>query len=195
MFHRAGKIVLYVNGALAGEADAARRMPRQPRHDDLAMEKKGAVYSGLLDDIRLYGRSLDADEIAKETDAGLPWLRSKPHESTPFAGHFSMEKNDVIVLVGEEDANASQASGYLETLLTAGAGDKDVLFRDMAWEGDTVFEQWRIINFGPWLRQFERVGASVLFVQFGEMESFAGKAGLDAFVAGYDKLLDEFDRG
>ena len=195
VFHRPGKIALYVNGTLAGEADAgaenaASSLPLRFGQGD----GKAPFYSGLLDDVRLYGRSLDAGEIAKETDAGLPWLRAKPHAATPFAGHFSMEKNDVIVLVGGEDANASQVSGYLETLLTAGAGDKHVLFRDMAWEGDTVFEQWRIINFGPWSRQFERVGASVLFVQFGQMESFAGKAGLEAFVAEYDKLLDEFER-
>ena len=196
VFHGPGKIALYVNGTLAGEVDAgagnaASSLPVQLGYGTAAAT---TFYSGLLDDVRLYHRSLDADEIAKQTDGGLPWLRMKPHAADPFAGHFSMEKNDVIVLVGGEDANASQAAGYLETFLTAAAGDKHVLFRDMAWEGDTLFEQWRIINFGPWSRQFERVGASVLFVQFGQMESFAGKAGLESFVAEYDKLLDEFER-
>ncbi|HWE04932.1 MAG TPA: LamG-like jellyroll fold domain-containing protein [Tepidisphaeraceae bacterium] len=193
-FHNPGKIALYVNGALAadGDAGAGNGAASQPLRIGEG-DGKTPSYAGLIDDVRVYSRSVDADEIAAMTDAGLPWLRSKPSASIPFGGHFSTEKNDVVVLVGGEDANASQAAGYLETLLTAGAADKRVLFRDMAWEGDTVFEQWRIINFGPWSRQFERVGASVLFVQFGQMESFAGKAGLEEFVAGYVKLLDEFE--
>jgi hypothetical protein len=62
----------------------------------------------------------------------------------------------------------------------------------MAWEGDTAFEQWRILNFGPWPYQLRRVGATVLFAQFGQTEAMRGKAGLPEFVAAYNKLLDEF---
>ena len=190
-----GKISLYVNGELAAETErgAGAGASDAPMTIGCA-SPKGPFFSGLIDDVRIFSRSITTDEVAKLTDAGLPWLRSKPRAKQPFAGHFSLEPDDVVTFVGGEDANAAQVAGYLETLLTAGSAGKHVLFRDMAWEGDTVFEQWRILNFGPWPRQFERVGASILFVQFGQMESLNGKQGLDAFISAYETLLDEFQK-
>lgn len=192
--NRTAGVSLYVNGELAQSSKAA---PRDITTGTLptwigCSSEKGPFFTGLMDDVQLFNRPISADEVAKLTDAGLPWLRRRTSAQTPFAGHFSLVNDDVVVLVGGEDQNASQAAGYLETLLTAGSAGKHVLFRDMAWEGDTVFEQWRILNFGPWPRQFERVGASVIFVQFGQMESLKGKAGVEEFAAAYDRLLEEF---
>jgi hypothetical protein len=79
--------------------------------------------------------------------------------------------------------------------LTMGpAAGKRVKFRNMAWEGDTVFEQWRVLNFGPWRQQFERVGAGVIVVQFGKMESLAGVEKVAEFEKAYAALLDEFEK-
>jgi len=41
----------------------------------------------------------------------------------------------------------------------------------MAWEADTVYEQWRDLNFGDWTRQLETAGATLWWRQFGQMEA------------------------
>ena len=89
---------------------------------------------------------------------------------------------------------AAQHGAHLETLLTLSFGQKNVRFRNLAWEGDTVFEQAREMNFGSWPEQLKRVGASVVFAQFGQMESLQGASALPRFVQAYGRLLDEFGK-
>jgi hypothetical protein len=149
-------------------------------------------FNGLMDDVQLFDGTLGAEQIARITDAGLPWLRPKPWAAEPFAGHFALRDGDSVVFAGAENTLAAQQSAYLETLLTAQSVPKIVFFRDMAWEGDTAFEQSRIVNFGPWPYQLRRVGATAVIAQFGQMEAMRGKAGLPEFVSAYNKLLDEF---
>ena len=62
----------------------------------------------------------------------------------------------------------------------------------MAWEADTVYEQWREVNFGGWPAQLHAAGATMLVVQFGQMESLDGPGRLTEFTAAYHRLLDEF---
>ena len=59
------------------------------------------------------------------------------------------KKDDVIALVGGEDMVAASEYGYLELLLTRALPDYQLKFRSLAWEGDTVFEQRRDLNFPP----------------------------------------------
>ena len=65
-------------------------------------------------------------------------------------------------------------------------------FRSMAWEGDTVYEQWRALNFGDWNSQLETAQAGTLIVQFGQMEVYDGQGRLTEFKAAYHRLLDQF---
>ncbi len=185
---------LYINGrrAAAGNVPAAADLST---NKPLLIGKSPAnqFFNGLIDELAIYNTPLTLEEVAKVTDAGLPWARRPEHVATPFAdNHFTLEKNDVIATVGGENAYGAQQAAALETLATAAAPDKNILFRNMGWEGDTVFEQWRILNFGPWPKQFEHTGATVLLVNFGQMESLRGQASLPDFIAAYDKLLDEF---
>jgi hypothetical protein len=62
----------------------------------------------------------------------------------------------------------------------------------MAWEGDTVYEQPRPLNFGSWTDHLRRAGASVVIAQFGQIEMLEGKAGVDRFAAAYDALVAQF---
>ncbi|MCX8488990.1 MAG: GDSL-type esterase/lipase family protein, partial [Opitutales bacterium] len=78
--------------------------------------------------------------------------------------------------------------------LAAAFAAKNPAFRSMAWEADTVHEQWRDLNFGPWKGQLEAAGATMLIVQFGQAEALQGPAGLAKFKADYHRLLDEFTR-
>jgi hypothetical protein len=108
-----------------------------------------------------------------------------------------LKKGDVIALVGGEDMVALSEYGYLETLLDRALPDYHLRFRNLAWEGDTVFEQFRDLNFPSWEEQLDKIGATVVICQFGQMESMAGRQGqkLPEFVGAYEKLLERFSAG
>lgn len=63
---------------------------------------------------------------------------------------------------------------FLQMRLHAAPGTAPLRLRTLAWEGDTVFEQWRDVNFPGIAQQLEQVGASAVLVQFGQMESLGG---------------------
>ena len=120
-----------------------------------------------------------------------------------------LKKGDVIALVGGEDMVVASEYGYLELLLTRALPDYHLRFRNLAWEGDTVFEQRRDLNFPSYEEQLDKIGATVVIAQFGQMESllflngkFANdhfskeaRAALDAFRAAYGKLLERLQGG
>ena len=105
------------------------------------------------------------------------------------------KKGDVIAIVGGEDMVALSEYGYLELLLTRALPDYHLRFRNLAWEGDTVFEQRRDLGFPTWEEQLAKIGATVVLCQFGQMESLAGKEKLPEFIAAYEKLLARFSGG
>ena len=111
----------------------------------------------------------------------------------PFKdGKFELKENEVLVFAGQTNLVREQKRGELEARLIAGYADKKPRFRSMAWEGDTVYEQWRDLNFGAWTGQLESAGATTVIAQFGQVEAFDGAARIPAFTAAYHKLLDEF---
>lgn len=112
--------------------------------------------------------------------------------SGAIAAEPFLKPNDVIALVGGEDMVAAAEYGYLELLLTRALPEHKLKFRCLAWEGDTVFEQRRDLNFPTWEEQLEKIGATVVVCQFGQMESFAGKEKLREFLAAYKKLIERF---
>lgn len=100
-------------------------------------------------------------------------------------GKFEIRPGEVIVLTGSANGVFEQQQGYLETLLTAGAKDAKPIFRNMCWEGDTVFEQWRAMNFGKWSEQFDAVGASTIVLWFGQLEVLDDTKTVDDFRAAF----------
>ncbi len=107
-------------------------------------------------------------------------------------GKFSLEENEVIIFAGQENFIREQKSGELEALLASSFAAKRPRFRSMAWEGDTVYEQWRDLNFGSWTRQLETAGATIVVAQFGQIEALDGVGRLPEFSAAYHRLLDQF---
>jgi hypothetical protein len=103
--------------------------------------------------------------------------------------HF-LKQDDVIALVGGEEMVALSESGELELLLTRALPKLHLRFRDLAWEGDTVFEQHRDLNYPAIEQQLEKIGATVVIAQFGQMESLARQEGLGAFVDALEKMAD-----
>lgn len=111
---------------------------------------------------------------------------------------FKLVKGDVIAFTGGTNAVRADKAGCLEALLTRRFAGASLRFRDLSWEGDTVFRQstvsdrWREEAFGGWSEQLRRVEATVMFAQFGQIEALRGKEGLKEFVAAYERLIDVF---
>ncbi|MEP6673200.1 MAG: hypothetical protein ABJF10_28885 [Chthoniobacter sp.] len=120
----------------------------------------------------------------------VAFLLGSAHAAEPF-----FKKNDVIALVGGEDMVVASEYGYLELLLTRALPDYHLRFRSLAWEGDTVYEQRRDLNFPTWEEQLDKIGATVVICQFGQMESLDGKEKLPEFIAAYEKLLERLRNG
>lgn len=113
------------------------------------------------------------------------------------AGELSIKPVDRIVLLGDTLIERAQSYGYLETLLTARFPDRSPTFRNLGWSGDNVFGEARA-GFGSvedgykQLReQIAAVKPTFLIISYGTNESHAGEAGLAAFRAGLNRLLDD----
>jgi hypothetical protein len=116
-----------------------------------------------------------------------------PAAPTPFHdGQFALASSDVVAFLGGADVVAAQQTGHLETLLTiyAQSHGEDVRFRNLAWEGDTVFVQPREVGAPSTEGRLESTRATVVFLQFGRTECLEGRARLMAFTAAYAALLD-----
>ena len=100
----------------------------------------------------------------------IPELRA----AEPF-----FKPNDVVALVGGEDMVVAAELGYLETLIQLTLPDHHLKFRSLAREGDTVFEQRRDLNYPKLEDQLDKMGATVVICQFGQMESLAAGAAVD----------------
>lgn len=100
--------------------------------------------------------------------------------------------DEVLVFAGQTNLVRHQANGTLEAQLSLQFANLRPRIRFMSWEGDTVYEQWRDLNFGSWTDQLDAVNASVVVLQFGQMEALDGLSRLADFTAAYDKLLDKF---
>ncbi len=106
-----------------------------------------------------------------------------------------LRPHDVIALVGGEDMVVANELGYLETLLQLALQSYQLKVRSLAWEGDTVFEQHRDLNYPTLEQQLEKIGATVVIAQFGQMESLAGREHLAEFTAAYEKMIGRLDGG
>ncbi len=116
-----------------------------------------------------------------------------PVAPVPFQkGKFDVTPGEVIVLTGQTNLVRTQKSGDLEARLGGCLAAQAPRFRSMAWEGDTVYEQWRDLNFGDWKDQLTAVGAGMVIAQFGQVESFDGPGRLAEFTSAYHRLLDQF---
>ena len=121
-------------------------------------------------------------------DSSAPSVTPAPFQE----GRFTVTPGEVIVLTGQTNLVRTQKSGDLEARLGFCLAAQAPRFRSMAWEGDTVYEQWRDLNFGDWKDQLGAVGAGMVIAQFGQVESFDGRGRLAEFSSAYHRLLDQF---
>lgn len=130
----------------------------------------------------------EKDVLNRFGDPGANVVKREPFKD----GKFALEKDEVIVFAGQENLVRDQKSGELESVLGTAFATQQPRFRSMAWEGDTVYEQWRDLNFGDWKAQLDAAGAGLVIAQFGQVEAFDGVKRLAEFKSAYHRLLDQF---
>ena len=101
-----------------------------------------------------------------------------------------LHTNDVVVFLGGANVVAAQESGHLEALLTLAVAGRGVKFRNLGWEGDTIYAQPRDFKFPALTNQLENLRATVVVLSFGQMESFQGLDKVPEFTAAYENQLD-----
>jgi lysophospholipase L1-like esterase len=113
-----------------------------------------------------------------------------------WAAEFHLNEGDRVVLLGNTLIEREQKYGYWETMLTSRYPDKNIIFRNLGWSGDTVFGHARA-GFGSVADGFRHLKDHVLSLKptviilgYGLNESFEGEAGLPRFLDGLRVLLD-----
>lgn len=108
-----------------------------------------------------------------------------------------LRDGDRVVILGGTFVEREGQFGYIETAITAAYPDRKILFRNLGWSGDTVWAESRGIFDQPaagYQRMIEMVKEqkpTVIVFAYGQNESFAGEAGLPAFVQQFEKLCDD----
>ncbi|HZE98285.1 MAG TPA: SGNH/GDSL hydrolase family protein, partial [Planctomycetota bacterium] len=113
---------------------------------------------------------------------------------------FELVDGDRVVFVGNTFFERDLRYNHLETALTARWPDRGVTFRNLGWDGDTVWGDARA-EFGSPADGFNSLSKhvadlkpTVIFVAYGMSESFAGPGGLSPFTQQLDKMLDMLSR-
>ena len=116
---------------------------------------------------------------------------------------FELRDGDRIVFLGNSFFERARQHGYLETSLALRWPGRKVTFRNLGWDGDTVFGHSRTggrrrsvfgnpeEGFGKLIAHLRELDPSVIFVAYGRNESFAGNPGAADFQKGLERLLKE----
>jgi len=109
---------------------------------------------------------------------------------------FKLPENPRVAFIGNTFVERDAEHGYFETRLLLAFPDKEIIFRNLGWSGDTVRGEARA-GFGQPIDGFNRLAKHVadlkpnlIFLNYGVNESWAGAAGLSTFDADLAKLLD-----
>jgi len=186
------RIQLFVNGVRT--VDYTEREPGIDKEGVIALQIHGkckAVIAYRNITIEALADNLVPDEKEVLSRFGNPDNASVKQPAFKD-GKFSLENNEVLVFTGQTNLVREQKSGELESILANAYAKQSPAFRHMSWEGDTVYEQWRDLNFGAWKDQLDAAGATALVAQFGQVEAFDGVAKVSQFASNYHRLLDQF---
>ncbi len=151
--------------------------------------------SGWVKSVTVYDRALTRPEILDLMlrSAGAAADQPKPkHPAPPANGpRFVPQPDETIALIGGTEAAALAESVELEAMLLVAFPNTRFHFRNLAWEGDTVFKQDRPMNFGSLEQQLRRVNAGAVMVMFGRQECLDhGKEGVEEFKEAFGKLME-----
>jgi len=198
------RIQLWLNGVQT--ADYTETSPEIPRTGKIALQIHGNAtsvvrYKDIVIDELPPGRAAEAP-----TQAPAPAPVSGPaaritreltpvSKIAPFAGgSFALTTGDVVVFTGAENMVQEQHVGALESRLAQQWKNVAPRFRHMSWEGDTVFRQNRMMQWGSWPLNLQAAGATVVVAWFGQVEAMDATKSVEDFTKAYGELLDEFSK-
>jgi len=113
---------------------------------------------------------------------------------------FELTDGDRVLFVGNTFFERDLHYNHLETALTARWPGRNVTFRNLGWDGDTVWGDARAEfgspadGFNSLAKHVADLKPSVIFVAYGMSESYAGPKGVDPFTQQLDKMLDMLSR-
>ena len=99
-------------------------------------------------------------------------------ETLARAATVAFRTNDVIALSGGSNIERTRFNGFLQTHLLAARPELTLRVRNLGWEGDTVFEQWRDTGGETWRQQRDwrqqlaEIGATVVTWVFAAIVTF-----------------------
>ncbi len=110
---------------------------------------------------------------------------------------LQLKDGDRVVLVGGALIEREQQFGHLEVMLHAMNRDKKFSVRNLGWSGDTVWGDARA-GFGTQqdgykklVEQIKATRPTVLIMNYGSTEAYAGKANVQNFVDAYTQLIND----
>jgi len=113
---------------------------------------------------------------------------------------FEPRAGETIAWIGGTEIADLDRYGFLEAGMHLAWPGLGLRWRNLAWQGDTVYRQARPLYFytkagdpqpGSIPDHRERTEPGIVFIAFGKMESLEGQERLPDFVAAYTKLVDE----
>lgn len=113
---------------------------------------------------------------------------------------FEPRPGETIAWIGGTETADLNRYGFLEAGMQLAWPDLGLRWRNLAWQGDTVYLQARPLYFytkagdpqpGSIPDHRERTEPGIVFIGFGKMESLEGAQRLPDFVAVYAKLIDD----
>ena len=109
---------------------------------------------------------------------------------------FTLSDGDRVVFLGNSLFEKDLRYGLIEYTLATRFHDRDVIFRNLGWSGDTVFGESRGYfttppdAYGHLINQLTEAEPTVVFVAYGSIESQEGEEGIPRFREGLERLLD-----
>ena len=125
----------------------------------------------------------------------------------PKENSFELLNGDRVLFLGNSFFERALEYGYIETAFALSFPDRDITFRNVGWDGDTVFGHSRTGGrrravFGDVEEGFQKMvehvrllKPSVIFLAYGANESFAGLGGVDNFKKGLQDLIEALGDG
>lgn len=110
---------------------------------------------------------------------------------------LDLRDGDRVVLVGGALIEREQQFGHVEVMLHAMYPDKKFTVRNLGWSGDTVWGEARA-GFGSQkdgykklVEQIKATRPTVLILNYGGTEAFAGKNNIQRFIDAYSQLVTD----
>lgn len=119
----------------------------------------------------------------------------------PFPeGRFDPRPGETLAWIGGTDVVELDRYGWLEAGLHLAWPERGLRWRNLAWQGDTIYYQARPLYYytqkgdsqpGSIPDHRERTEPGIVFLCFGKMESLEGESRLEDFVRAYGEELDQ----